>query len=115
MSAFRRFQRSASPSSRATRHPADVTIRPAFPDDARALVRLAALDSSPPIVGDALLADVAGELWAAVSLADGRTIADPFRPSAELVGLLEFRAAQLANGARMQQRPLHRFAPLLGR
>jgi hypothetical protein len=93
---------------------ADVTIRPAYPDDAGALVRLAALDSSPPIADDVLLAEVAGELWAAVSLADGHTIADPFRPSAELVDLLELRAAQLTKAARVQVRPLQRLAPVLG-
>jgi hypothetical protein len=114
MFSFRRFERPRTPVRNPAHHQADVTIRPAFPDDAGALIRLAATDSSQPIAGDALLAEVAGELWAAVSLADGRTIADPFRPSAELVGLLELRAAQLTNAARTQPRRLHRLAPLPG-
>jgi hypothetical protein len=42
----------------------------------------------------------ADELWAAVSLTDGRRIADPFRPTAKLVGLLEFRVAQLNHAGR---------------
>jgi hypothetical protein len=95
------------------RHPVDVTIRPSFPDDAEPLIRLAVLDSSPPILGEALVAEVAGELWAVVSLADGRTIADPFRPSAGLVRLLEFRAAQLGDDALAEGAVLRRLVPLL--
>ena len=95
------------------RRPVDVTIRPSFPDDAEPLIRLATLDSSPPILGEVLVAEVAGELWAAVSLPDGRTIADPFRPSAELVRLLELRAAQLRGDAPAKAPALQRLVPLL--
>ncbi|MEA2321133.1 MAG: hypothetical protein QOD81_983 [Solirubrobacteraceae bacterium] len=72
------------------------TIRVADPDDAVALQRLAALDSRPLPPGRLLVAEVDGELWAAVSLQDARDIADPFRPSGELVLLLHERARQLA-------------------
>ena len=113
MSPFRSSQRPRTPFANPARDPVDVTIRPAFPDDSDALVRLAALDSSPTIVGEALLAEVAGELWAAVSLADGRTIADPFRRSAALVGLLKFRAAQLGHAAPGEPSALRRLVPLL--
>src|SRR5882724_11601506 len=93
------FSRSAQRRSAAKprRRPVDVTIRRAFPDDAQTLARLAALDSSAPLTGDALVAEVAGELWAAVALPGGHTIADPFRPTGELVGLLRVRARQLAD------------------
>jgi hypothetical protein len=72
-----------------------VTLRPGFPDDAEALTRLAQLDSAPPLVPPVLLAECDGRLRAAVSLADGATITDPFYPSAPVVELLRTRAEQL--------------------
>ncbi|MBV9464847.1 MAG: hypothetical protein JO169_01910, partial [Solirubrobacterales bacterium] len=42
----------------------------------------------------ALVAEIDGELCAALSLADGRVVADPFRPSGALLELLRMRAAQ---------------------
>lgn len=75
---------------------AALTIRMAAPDDAGALHRLAALDSTRYVGGDALVAEVGGEIWAAVSLADdGAIMSDPFRPSGELLALLVERARQL--------------------
>jgi hypothetical protein len=71
-------------------------IRRTTPGDADALRRLAALDSRRPLSGDALVAVVDGELHAAVSLTGGDAIADPFKPTADLVAMLEMRAAQLA-------------------
>ena len=47
--------------------------------------RLAALDSAPVLEGDVLIAYVDDEPWAAISLLDGRVVADPFRPSSGLV------------------------------
>ncbi len=49
--------------------------------------------------GELLVAEVAGELWAAVSVQDARAIADPFRPSGALVALLTARARQLRGGS----------------
>jgi hypothetical protein len=69
-----------------------IQIRPAQPADAAALLRLAALDSAAALPGDVLVADVGGELLAALALADGRAIADPFRLTADLVELLRTRA-----------------------
>ena len=84
---------------------AAVTIRYARPDDAAALADLAYLDSSRAPQGVVLVAEVDGELWAARSLDDGHTIADPFRPSAELAFLLIERARQLeARAARTTRR-----------
>jgi hypothetical protein len=72
------------------------TIRFASPDDESGLRRLAALDSQPILAGQMLVAEVDGELWAAVSLGgEPRAIADPFRPTAELVALLRERAQRL--------------------
>ena len=74
-------------------------IRRTTPDDAMAMARLAALDSKRPIEGDALVAEVEGELLAAVAITGDAAIADPFRPTADLVAMLEMRAAQLSTPA----------------
>ena len=75
---------------------ASVTIRYARPDDALALLDLAALDSSYAPSGIVLVAEVDGQIWAALSLEDGHGVADPFRPSGELSFLLAERARQIA-------------------
>jgi hypothetical protein len=72
-----------------------VSIRRAGPHDAPALCRLAALDSAAPLCGEVLLAEVDGEARAALSLADGSVVADPFRRTAALVDLLAMRRDQL--------------------
>ena len=78
------------------KHPTpDVTIRYAFPDDAAAVAALAAVDSQPVPEGVLLVAEVGGELWAAVSLTAKGSIADPIRPTADERALLEARARQL--------------------
>ncbi|WP_205698373.1 hypothetical protein [Conexibacter sp. SYSU D00693] len=90
-----------------------VAIRRATADDWRTLGRLAALDSAKPLTGDVLLAVVDGETWAALSLDDGRAVADPFRPSAHAVELLRLRSQHLRAAA--PQRPAPRRLPLLRR
>jgi hypothetical protein len=75
-------------------------IRRAVSTDGPALVRLAELDSSSPPRGDVLVAEVDDELWAAYSVADGHAVADPFRPSADVVLMLGQRARQLRRGER---------------
>jgi hypothetical protein len=77
-----------------------LTIRIAYPDDRAALERLATLDARPLPAEPLLVAEVDGELWAALGLADGGAVADPFRPSGALVGLLHARRLQLAEPAR---------------
>lgn len=73
-----------------------ITIRPAYTDDHRALIRLAALDSADaPPAQPLLLAEVDGHLRVALSLRDGAAIADPFFPSAEIVVLLRQHARAL--------------------
>jgi hypothetical protein len=73
-----------------------LTIKIGGMDDAEALRDLAALDSRPALTGDVLLAVVSDEPVAAISLADGKVVADPFRPTASTVELLKVRAAQHA-------------------
>jgi hypothetical protein len=79
------------------RTPQNISIRLAYPDDAATLRRLAALDSSPTPQGAVLVAEVDGELRAALSLSDGQVVADPFRPTTEVVALLRVHA-ELADG-----------------
>ena len=86
-----------------------VTIRPADTTDRLALERLAALDSQALPQGDMLVAEVGGELRAAVPVEGGSAIADPFRPSRDVVALLSERVAQTATGRgnRRQRFGLH--------
>ena len=67
-----------------------VVIRAARGSDGDALERLARLDSQRPPAGDVLVAEQDGALVAA--LAGDRVVADPFRPTADLIALLRVRA-----------------------
>lgn len=73
----------------------DVVIRSSSETDNRRLKRLATLDSAPAPQGPMLVAERDGVLVAALPIAGGRAIADPFEPTAGLVGLLELRRTQL--------------------
>ena len=64
--------------------------------DDGALERLAQLEGRPAPAGRYVVAEVDGDLVAAKSLVSGAVLADPFKPTAELVPLLELRAAQIA-------------------
>ena len=92
---------------------ATITIRTAYSDDDVALTRLAALDSAeklPP--RPVLLAEVDGELRAALSLRDGSAIADPFFATADLLALLEKHASATSAAAVRKSRPRLRAARL---
>jgi hypothetical protein len=69
-----------------------LVLRPATAIDSAALRRLAALDSAEPLDGEVLVAYAAGDLRAALAVDTGRSVADPFYPSAELVDLLRSAA-----------------------
>jgi hypothetical protein len=69
-----------------------VVVRPSRPQDGIVLDRLAALDGARRPAGELLLAEVDGEVLAAVPVEGGRAIADPFRPTADLVEQLHARA-----------------------
>jgi hypothetical protein len=71
-----------------------ITITRSTAADSADVLRLALLDDRRAPAGPALLAYVDGELRAAVGLVDGRAIADPFHPTAELVEILRFQARQ---------------------
>ncbi len=85
----------------------EITVRRATAGDSVALERLAALDSARVPSEPVLLAEVGGTALAAISLADGRVVADPFERTADLVELLRVRAAQArAEAAPRHARPL---------
>lgn len=66
-------------------------------EDNDAVRRLAELDDAPALEGSALLALVDGQPVAALSLEDGRVVADPFRFTTGPVSLLRLRADQLSS------------------
>jgi len=72
-----------------------IAIRWAEAEDEAALRRLAALSSRRLPRGPFLLAEADGEPLAALSVASGETVADPFVATFDLVALLELRAQHL--------------------
>ena len=64
-------------------------------DDSRIRV-LAALDDRRLPEGPFLVAEIGGDLLAAMSLSESAVIADPFRRTADAEDLLRLRAAQIA-------------------
>jgi hypothetical protein len=84
-----------------------ILIRPGYADDQLGLLRLAGLDSAAgPPPAPVLVAEVDGELSAALSLSDGSSIADPFRPTAQIVALLRAHAAASTPAPRRRRRAL---------
>ena len=75
-----------------------VTIRRARPADATALLQLAALDEAEPLDGDVIVAEVDGELWAAIG---ARRRARDQRPVPS-----RRRGTRAARAARGDARPL---------
>ena len=72
-----------------------VTVRVADERDVPTLARLAALDSAATPPGPALVAEIDGEPAAALPIAGGAAVADPFRRTSAVIELLELRAAQI--------------------
>jgi hypothetical protein len=89
-------------------------IRRTTPEDHAALICLATLDSRRPLTGDALVAEVDGELLAAVSLTGDGAVANPFRHTADLVAMLEMRAQQLSEPAQPRRSLRARLLPQRG-
>ena len=77
----------------------EVIIRQAEVVDEPALRRLAQLDSQSPITGPSVMVEVDREPWAAVELASGRVVADPFRPSSHVAQAAQAHAAGLPRAA----------------
>ena len=94
----------STPERRAGRKPAAApaledpkrfTVRLADEADDTVLRRLASLDSRRLPAGPLLVGEISGGIQAAVPVMGGRGIANPFVRTAELMTLLELRAAQL--------------------
>jgi hypothetical protein len=89
-----------------------LALRLARSADECPLQRLAALDEQPELSGEVLLAYLSGELVAAISIDDGRVIADPFVATSDAVSLLELRAHQLV-GRAVRPKGVRRFVQAL--
>jgi hypothetical protein len=72
-----------------------ITIRSAAVQDAAAIARLSLLDGHRLPAGEQLVAEADGHIVAAVEVASGKTVADPFRPTAGVARLVRLRAEQL--------------------
>jgi hypothetical protein len=84
----------------------DCVVRYARAEDREAIVCLARLDSAREPAGPLLVAESAGGIIAALPIAGGDPIANPFVRTAELVELLRLRAAQLGSGRTPRRRGL---------
>ena len=90
-----------------------LVLRLATSADSADLERLAALDSARPLAGDVMLAYADGGVRAALSLETGRSVADPFYPSLELVPLLRTAAGEGASRRRSWRRAARSVRPAL--
>ena len=88
-----------------TKRDEHVTIRLSRPDDAADISTLARLDSARPPQGRLLVAEVAGELRAALPIDGGAAVADPFRHTLDLVSLLKFRRRQICRTKAVRPAP----------
>ncbi|MGH2954376.1 MAG: hypothetical protein ACRDK9_10235 [Solirubrobacterales bacterium] len=77
-----------------------VTVRMATATDLAAIARVAERDSRPAPPGPHLVAERDGVVEAVLSLRTAAVVADPFRPTAELVELLRLRARSLRDRER---------------
>ena len=75
---------------------ASIVIRAADEADREPIAFLAQRDSAVIPGGPLLVAEIGGEIVAALPIGGGRAIADPFRRTADAVELLHSRARQVA-------------------
>src|SRR6266480_2965576 len=69
-----------------------LVIRTPLASERRSIEQLALLDDRRLPDGDLLVAEVDGELWAAVVIDSGDGVADPFRPSGDVLEALRAAA-----------------------
>ena len=79
---------------------ADVALRLCCVSDDGAISRLAALEERPEPRGRFVVAEVNGQIVAALPLGGGEPLRDPFARTAHLIRLLEVRADQLMHDER---------------
>jgi hypothetical protein len=72
-----------------------LTVRLAASEDEPALRWLADVDSARRLTGHVLIAELEDQPRAAISLATGTVVANPFKPSADIVHVLRLRRYQL--------------------
>jgi hypothetical protein len=72
-----------------------LALRIATDDEVARIARIAALDSARPPEAPVLIAEVDGEIRVAVSLADMRSVADPFHFTEQIRAIAMSRARQL--------------------
>jgi hypothetical protein len=77
-----------------------VLVRRATARDAAHIRTLSLLDDRRMPKGPFLVAELSGEVVAAMSLSSGAVVADPFRRTRDAVALLGVRAAQIAERER---------------
>jgi len=92
---LRRSQLLAKARQDTSRSEESVGLRLCSVHDDAAIERLALLEAKPVPQGRMILAEVDGEIVAALPLRGGEALTDPFRPTAHLLPLLRLRAAQL--------------------
>ena len=78
-----------------TMHIDSLTIRMAGSEDTPALRRLAEVDSTVPLRGKVMLAELDGACLAAISLETGQVNANPFKRTAAIVSHLRMRRYQI--------------------
>jgi hypothetical protein len=88
-----------------------LTLRSFQERDIDGIRRLAQLDSKRVPSGPVLVAEVGGNVVAALPLDGGPALADPFRPTASIVEILQMRAAQLKSRRRPRVRLPHVLRP----
>ncbi len=106
--AARTYPHPSPQSSRELSPARSVVLRSAHADEGHVVARLAQLDDAPELEGQVLIALIDGEAVAALSLLDGRVVANPFVRTENAVALLRLRAKHLSGA-----RPRRRFRPIL--
>ncbi len=81
-----------------------VMVRRATPADGGRVWELARLDDARMPAGPYLVAEVSGEIVAALSLPTGAVVADPFRTTSDAVAMLELRALQVSGSGKLAGR-----------
>ena len=87
-------------------------LRPSHSGDEASIARLVELEEAPGLVGDTLVAELDGTIVAALSVDDDQAVADIFRPTAVIVGMLRHWRAELIQAA---PGPVRRPGTLRGR
>jgi hypothetical protein len=90
--------------------PEAVLMRRATAADSARLRVLSRLDDRRLPDGPFLVAEVTGEVVAAMSLSSGTVVADPFRPTRDAVAMLDLRAAQVGVAGELDERRARRAA-----